>query len=255
MRMDRYFTAMAPTMDSKILKPSVPPSSGSLERSGCGIIPSTFRPGLQIPAMLSSDPLGLASARNLAGRGTVSKHNLLVAVQLGESCFVAEIVAFHVADGDGQHFALMAGAGKRSFRVLDPYLDRFADVLQPDIAHQGSGQQAGLAQNLEAIANPQHQSAAGGELPHRFHHRREFGDGAGAQIVAIGESAGHDDGIAVLQIMGFVPQECDRLSVPHCWMVQYASWSQLDPGKMMTPNFIVVRTSLSASSVRRPIQL
>ena len=29
-----YFTAMAPTMDSKILNPSVPPSSASLERSG-----------------------------------------------------------------------------------------------------------------------------------------------------------------------------------------------------------------------------
>src|SRR6266550_7586905 len=24
-----------------------------------------------------------------------------------------------------------------------------------------------------------------------------------------------------------------------CWMVQNASWSQLEPGKMMTPNFIV----------------
>ena len=58
----RYFKAMAPTMDSKILNPSVPPSSGSLERSGCGIIPSTFRPGLQIPAIFSRDPFGLASA-------------------------------------------------------------------------------------------------------------------------------------------------------------------------------------------------
>ena len=61
MRRTAYFTAMAPTMDSKILNPSMPPNSGSLERSGCGIIPSTFRPGLQIPTMLSSDPLGLAS--------------------------------------------------------------------------------------------------------------------------------------------------------------------------------------------------
>jgi hypothetical protein len=57
-----YFTAMAPTRDSKILNPSVPPSSGSLDRSGCGIIPSTLRPSLQIPAILSRDPLGLASA-------------------------------------------------------------------------------------------------------------------------------------------------------------------------------------------------
>ena len=56
-----YFTAMAPTRDSKILNPSVPPNSGSLERSGCGIIPSTFRPGLQIPAIFSRDPLGLAA--------------------------------------------------------------------------------------------------------------------------------------------------------------------------------------------------
>ena len=29
-----YFTAMAPTRDSKILNPSVPPNSASLERSG-----------------------------------------------------------------------------------------------------------------------------------------------------------------------------------------------------------------------------
>jgi hypothetical protein len=33
-RRNAYFTAMAPTMDSKILNPSVPPNSGSLERSG-----------------------------------------------------------------------------------------------------------------------------------------------------------------------------------------------------------------------------
>ena len=58
----RYFSAMTPARDSKILKPSVQPSASSLARSGCGIIPSTLRPGLQIPAMFSSEPLGLAAA-------------------------------------------------------------------------------------------------------------------------------------------------------------------------------------------------
>src|SRR5207245_11398292 len=59
-----YFAAKtpAPTSDSKIFIPSVPPSSDSLARSGCGIIPRTLRPGLQMPAMLSRDPLGLDSA-------------------------------------------------------------------------------------------------------------------------------------------------------------------------------------------------
>src|SRR5208282_5949033 len=56
-----YFVAIAPTNDSKILKPSVPPSSGSAARSGWGIMPRTLRPGLQIPAIFSSDPLGFAS--------------------------------------------------------------------------------------------------------------------------------------------------------------------------------------------------
>src|SRR5215469_200219 len=56
-----YRVAIAPTSDWNILKPSTPPSSVSLARSGCGIIPSTFLSGLEIPAILSSEPLGLAS--------------------------------------------------------------------------------------------------------------------------------------------------------------------------------------------------
>jgi hypothetical protein len=56
-----YLAAIAPTSDWNTLKPSVPPSSGSAARSGWGIIPRTLPPGLQIPAMFSSDPLGLAS--------------------------------------------------------------------------------------------------------------------------------------------------------------------------------------------------
>src|SRR5437016_3657871 len=59
--LDAYFRASAPTMLWKIFKPSDDPSISSLERSGCGIIPSTFRPSLQMPAMLSSDPLGFAA--------------------------------------------------------------------------------------------------------------------------------------------------------------------------------------------------
>ena len=34
---------------------------------------------------------------------------------------------------------------------------------------------------------------ARGELGDRVHHRREAGDRAGAQVVAVGEAAGHDD--------------------------------------------------------------
>ena len=47
--------------DSQIARPSSPPSAGSEARSGWGIMPTTLRRALQIPAMSSTDPLGLAS--------------------------------------------------------------------------------------------------------------------------------------------------------------------------------------------------
>ena len=48
-------------IEEKIFKPSAEPSRCSLDRSGCGIIPSTFLPGFRIPAMFDSDPFGFAS--------------------------------------------------------------------------------------------------------------------------------------------------------------------------------------------------
>src|SRR5579871_2801154 len=53
--------ASASTMEAKIFQPSDDPSSRSLDRSGWGIIPSTFLPAFRIPAMLLSEPLGFAS--------------------------------------------------------------------------------------------------------------------------------------------------------------------------------------------------
>ena len=54
------------------------------------------------------------------------------------------------------------------------------------------GKQSRLAQNLEAIADAEHQPAAPGMGPHRIHDRRPRSDGAAAQIVAIGKAAGND---------------------------------------------------------------
>src|SRR5215472_13596417 len=49
------------TSDSKITRPSEEPSSASAARSGCGIIPITFRRSLSTPAILRSEPLGLST--------------------------------------------------------------------------------------------------------------------------------------------------------------------------------------------------
>jgi len=56
-------------MPSNIGRPSVPPCSGSIRFSGCGIIPRIVPPP-RIPAMLSIDPFGLADSDALPAAST-----------------------------------------------------------------------------------------------------------------------------------------------------------------------------------------
>src|ERR1700721_2346889 len=50
------------SIDSKIASPSSLATRVSEARSGCGIKPNTFLSVLQIPAILSNEPFGLAAA-------------------------------------------------------------------------------------------------------------------------------------------------------------------------------------------------
>ena len=52
---------------------------------------------------------------------------------------------------------------------------------------------------------PEHEPAVGGELLDRLHDRRKFGDRAAAQVVAVGEAAGQDDGVDIAEGGGIVP--------------------------------------------------
>src|SRR3981081_1680067 len=54
----RTFIALSAT-ERNSLSPSVPPSSASAQRSGCGIMPSTLPRLFTMPAMLCSEARGL----------------------------------------------------------------------------------------------------------------------------------------------------------------------------------------------------
>ena len=47
---------------------------------------------------------------------------------------------------------------------------------------------------------------------HRRHHRRKLGDGAAAQIIAVGEAAGQNDGIDIAECVRIVPDEFGLLA-------------------------------------------
>ncbi len=72
---------------------------------------------------------------------------------------VAEVVAFHVADRHLQHLSLGEPVRKGRIDCLRAQIGLLADVVLAGIAHQRSGQQARLAENLKAVADAQDQAA------------------------------------------------------------------------------------------------
>ena len=68
------------------------------------------------------------------------------------------------------------------------------------LAVLGSGEQARFGENLEAVADAEHQSAAGGKPLNRLHYGGESGNCPGSEVIAIGESAGHEHRIDAAQI-------------------------------------------------------
>ena len=86
-----------------------------------------------------------------------------------------------------------------------------ADEFEAAIADQRAGEQAGFGQDLEAVADAEHEPAIGGELLDGLHDGREFGDRPAAQVVAIGEASGEDDGIDIAQGGGVVPDKLGGL--------------------------------------------
>jgi hypothetical protein len=85
-----------------------------------------------------------------------------------------------------------------------------ADELAVIVADQRSGQEVGLAQDLEAVADPEHRQPLLSTRDHRAHHRCETRDRAATQVVAVGEAAGQDDRVDSSQVLVTVPQR-DRL--------------------------------------------
>jgi hypothetical protein len=100
-------------------------------------------------------------------------------------------------------------AGPHGRGAFDGQLLVDAAEAQAGVANERPGQQAGLAEHLKAVADTQHRQTAAGGVDHGPHDGRLGGDGAGAQVVAVGEPAGDDDGVHTMQV-GIGMPERDR---------------------------------------------
>src|SRR3546814_9479549 len=103
--------------------------------------------------------------------------------------------------GECYLFTGIITAGKGALAVFNSESDVAAHELDAAIAHQRAGKQARFSQYLKAVADADDGDAALCRFHHGPHDRRTCGHCAGAQIIAIGEAAGHADHVnAVGQI-------------------------------------------------------
>ena len=126
--------------------------------------------------------------------------------------------------------------------------------LRPAVLLQRPGQQPGLGEHLEAVADPTTGPPSAACVAHRVHDRREAGDGARAGGSRRGRSR---RGRRPRRRRPTMRSPCHRSSAspPSASIASTASSSQFEPGKMTTPTRAAIRRArrpwivMSASSI------
>ena len=180
------------------------PVSDSTACSGCGIRPTTLPRSLRMPAMSRRLPFGLTL--------DVAGDDPALALELVERALVGDEAALAVLQRDDDLLADL-----RSRRSRPTSCSRCAGVwsrqtkCSVSLRVSAPGSRCALAEDLEAVADAEHRQPLPRRVDDRVHHRREPGDGAAAQVVAVGEPAGQHDRVDTVQVVVAVP-ECDRLA-------------------------------------------
>jgi hypothetical protein len=124
-----------------------------------------------------SRPVRIERVEHLTPGRAVPQDHLSVRLQAVQVGLGGDELALAVLDRDLDHLAVRP-AGEAPGRILDAQGHPPADERERPVPDQRAREQPRLAQDLEAIADPQHRAAVLGERPNRRHHRGEPSDRA-----------------------------------------------------------------------------
>src|SRR6267143_501720 len=153
---------------------------------------------------------GVAHAGDIVHRpvrvvGDVAQHDLAVSLELGRRLCIGDVTAIAVRDRQRQLFAALIPAGEWRIRRLNTYVHGSRQELETGIAHQRAGEQSGLAQDLETVADAEYGTARARVRGDGTEYRRKARDRPGAKIIAVAEAARQDDRIRLPQVGIAVP--------------------------------------------------
>ena len=137
----------------------------------------------------------------------VAEDDAAIPFERGEQLRVGVVVALAMGDRHPQDALAVGRRGERRRPPLDAQVDPLAMEREVRVPEHRAGQQAGLEQHLEAVADPEHRHAARGGRPDRAHDRRMRRHRAGPQVVAVAEAAGQDDRVVAGEVGGVMTDE------------------------------------------------
>src|SRR5690606_4583959 len=154
---------------------------------------------------------GVGDARDAAARpvrvpALVAEDDPALGLELVQGPVVRDELAVLVLQRDRDALPGRAVARPRRVRVLDHEDLLAAHEVQVVVLDHRPREQVRLGEDLEAVADAEDGHTALRRVDDRLHDRREAADRARAQVVAVREAAGQDDGVHAVQVRVRVPQ-------------------------------------------------
>src|SRR5205814_4354314 len=124
------------------------------------------------PGDIAERAIRICLIGRLARGVDVAEDDAPLSLELGEGLLVAEVVPVAVSDRYRDELPALVAAREDRVVPLDAQRDVTADEREAPVAQKRAGQQARLAEDLEAVADAEHVAAPPGKLGDRAHDRR-----------------------------------------------------------------------------------
>ena len=154
---------------------------------------------------------GIGQSRHIPDRSIgvsgITEYHLTLLLQPVQLLGLHLIPALPVGDRQGDALSLCVVLQPAAAARIHDQFRRLAEEMQAAVAGERPRQQTHLGEHLEAVADAEHGAPCCREASQLLEHGREAGDGAAAQVVAVAEATGKNDGLEAAEIAFLMPEK------------------------------------------------
>ena len=152
--------------------------------------------------------LGVADSSDVAegaiGIFDITEDHAVFCFELVEDVGFGGVAAFAVSDGKRENLAGGGSVCEGAISGFDAEVNGAANEFKGVVPDERTREKAGFGENLKAIAEAHDESAGVGEFLNGTDDGGELRDGTAAEVIAVAEAAGEDNGVNIRGNVGFL---------------------------------------------------